>query len=121
MQFLRSKPVLIGLIALVVIALGLALSYYFIVYKAEPEVIVFNSYDCEDGSFYTVLNLDNSIGVAGKVYDLVSSEDGMRYEGPWPLAFTVRDSLLEVSLKESGESITTCTQGEFKGLPTTGV
>jgi hypothetical protein len=118
----RSKLLILALGVGAIILAALGTAYYLFVYESEPEQIVFNSYDCADGSFYTVLLLDDSIGVAGKIYDLVSNnEDGTRYEGPWPLAFTLSDSALAVSIKESGEPITTCTQGEFKGMPSTGV
>lgn len=121
MQTLRSKSVVISLLVLALACLGLLYYFFFAQQNTEPEIIVFNSYVCDDESFYFVLMQDEAIGVAGKMYDLVSSEDGMRYESSWPLAFTIRGEELQVSFKESGEEIARCTEGELETPPAVGI
>jgi|GEM_PF-3488484 len=121
MPTLRSKPVLIGLLALVVIALGLL--YYFFVYNNgaatsdAPQPVALNTYVCDDESFYFVRVDTDAIEVAGARYELVSEESGMRYEGAGPVAFVISDTTLSVSFKETGEEIASCERGPIESTP----
>lgn len=109
----RRAQIIIGVVVVALVAVGAAV-YYF---AFKQETITFNSYLCEDGSFYFVLQDKEAIEIAGKRYELVSTEDGARYEGAGPIAYTVTGNQLRVSSRESGELIADCALGAIENAP----
>ncbi|MBU1292507.1 hypothetical protein KJ819_00380 [Patescibacteria group bacterium] len=116
MHILRSKPAIISFIVLALAVLGLL--YYFLIFKeTNPKSVTLHTYVCSDGSYYFMRVDDKAIEVAGVRYELVSEEEGMRYEGTGPMAFTINAPALNVSLRESGEVIAACEQGSVESTP----
>ena len=107
----RSLIIIAGVLTLLVIAGAV---YYFFF---RTEKIVFDSYVCEDGSYYFVLQDKKAIEVAGRRYELVSDTDGMRYENAGPIVYIVRGEEIQVLLKESGETVASCSRGKIESAP----
>ncbi|HWH16298.1 MAG TPA: hypothetical protein VNU25_01805 [Candidatus Paceibacterota bacterium] len=113
MPISRRSQIIIGLVILGLAVVGAAL-YYFVF---KQETITFNSYLCEDESFYFVLQDKGAIEIAGKRYELVSSENGDRYEGAGPIVYTITGNQLRASYRESGETIADCALGPIDAAP----
>lgn len=114
MPITRRTYLIAGLTVLALAAIG-ALVWY-VAFK-KPESITFNTYVCADESFYFVLVDKDAIEIAGARYELVSEEGGMRYEGAGPVAYTMTGTALTVSMKESGEVLARCEQGQLESAP----
>lgn len=109
------KTYIIAALAVLALAVVGALVWYF--FFRQPDSVTFNTYVCADESFYFVLVDRDAIEVAGVRYELVSEENGMRYEGTGPITYTIAGTALTVSMKESGEVLTNCEQGEIESAP----
>lgn len=111
---ISRRRYIVAALALLALAIVGALVWYFFI---RTETVAFNSYVCEDGSYYFVVEDTEAIEVAGRRYELVSETDGKRYEGTDPMAYTIRGSQIEVSLKESGQVLATCATGQIENAP----
>lgn len=113
MPITRRTYIVAALAALMLAVIG-ALVWYFVF---RQETITFNSYVCEDGSFYFVLQDKEAIEILGQRYELVSQEAGERYEGAGPLAFVIAGDLLTVLFRESGQQVAACRLGAVESAP----
>ena len=109
-----SRRTLLIAAAVLVLAIAAGAIYYFFI---RNENVALSSYVCEDGSYYFVVEDKDAIEVAGKRYELVSETDGRRYEGTDPMAYTIRGTEIEASLKGSGQVLATCAMGQIESAP----